>query len=149
MKIGQLVPKMCAVEGLQKTIRNKETICFVWLYLKMTICQLGLILLDHITLYVYLMHFIKHHIDKFVLLFIIIWSHHVFHCREMSLSLLHEHLLIWEFRVKVTTVVKPTSQMWQRLRVLLTLTWPKVKARSSLPVEILAARSLWTKLRLN
>ena len=32
-----------------KTIGNKEIICFVWLYLKIDICEFRLILLDHIT----------------------------------------------------------------------------------------------------
>ena len=31
-----------------KTIGNKEIICFVWLYLKISICKFRLILLDHV-----------------------------------------------------------------------------------------------------
>ena len=47
--IGQLVPEIQAVEGLNKQQETKETIGFVWLYLKNSICEFRLILLDHIT----------------------------------------------------------------------------------------------------
>ena len=48
-EIGQLVPKIQTVKGLNKQKETKETICFVWLYVKNSICKFRLILLDHIT----------------------------------------------------------------------------------------------------
>ena len=38
-EIGQLVPKIQTVEGLNKQLETKETIGFVWLYLKNSICE--------------------------------------------------------------------------------------------------------------
>ena len=49
MEIGQLVLKIQAVKGLQKQQETKKLNCFVCLYLKISICEFRLILLDHIT----------------------------------------------------------------------------------------------------
>ena len=57
-EIGQLVPKIQTVEGLNKQYETKETIGFVWLYLKNSICKLRLILLDHITFFIFIYLFI-------------------------------------------------------------------------------------------
>ena len=48
-EIGQLVLKICPVDGLQQTTENKEIIYFVCLYLKTSFCKFRLILLNHIT----------------------------------------------------------------------------------------------------
>ena len=47
IEIGQLVPKIWAVEGCQKQWETKDIFCFVWLYLKINISDFWLILLDH------------------------------------------------------------------------------------------------------
>ena len=49
MEIEQLVQKIWTVEGLQTQYETKESMCLVWLYLKISICEFWLILLDHIT----------------------------------------------------------------------------------------------------
>ena len=48
MEIEQLVQKIWTVEGLQKQQETKESICFVWLYLEISIHKFRLILLGHI-----------------------------------------------------------------------------------------------------
>ena len=39
IEIVQLVPKIWTVEGLQKQYEMGEIVCFVWLYLKISICK--------------------------------------------------------------------------------------------------------------
>ena len=47
--IGKSVPKIQAVEGLQKQKETKKLSALFWLYLKISFCEFRLILLDHIT----------------------------------------------------------------------------------------------------
>ena len=49
LKLGKWFTWYRQLWRVTKTVRNKE-ICLVWLYLKISICEFWLILLDHITI---------------------------------------------------------------------------------------------------